>query len=304
MLSPLSLLYQLGWRAYLLCYSSGLLKRYRPAVRTICVGNCTAGGSGKTPFTLYLAEALAARGIPVAVSTSGYGSPRYQGAALAPAGPLNVREWGDESTMFRELLPDIPLIVGHSRVEAAKIAEREFPDRLLLMDDGFQHLPLQPWISLVIEPQLENDFCFPAGPYREPPSLGQRRATRTLTYDRDIHPLPLLVRTPAGDPVPKGPIHILCAIAHPQRLIDSLALAGYPAQSALTLPDHDPLDAGNLLSRFKGDTPLAVTAKDYVKLKLHPDLARLCVALVDYRVAPRDPDEFFSWLEQKLQELD
>ncbi|MBL8068487.1 MAG: tetraacyldisaccharide 4'-kinase [Armatimonadetes bacterium] len=302
-LSPLSLIYQTGWRGYLATYQLGLKIRYRPTVPTVCVGNCTAGGSGKTPFTLYLAENLVTRGHNVVVSTSGYGSPHYSGATLAPDGPLDVRQWGDESTMFRELLPDTPLIVGHSRVQTAKIAEDGFPDHILVMDDGFQHLPLEPWISLVIEPHLENDFCFPAGPYREPPGLGAKRASRVLTYDRDIHPLPLTVRTPDGVTLPKGPVQVLCAIAHPQRLIDSLALAGYPSKRAVTLTDHDPMDAGNLLERFEPGIPLAVTAKDYVKLKHHPDLARFLTALVDYRVAPREPDEFFQWLEHKIQEL-
>ena len=302
-LAPLSLLYQFGWRAYLAIYQSGIKKPYMPRVPTICVGNCTAGGSGKTPFTLWLAETLTARGHSIVLSTSGYGSPHYKGAAITPQGILDVKEWGDESSMFRELLPDLPLIVGHDRVLAAQLAAQNYPDHILLMDDGFQHLRIKPQISLLIEPLLENDFCFPAGPYREPPSLGEKRATRTLTYESDIHPLPLDAKTLNGKPLPKKTtVQLLCAIAHPSRLTNSLQVAGFHVKYTQIQPDHDPLDAGNLLESIDPKYPLVVTAKDYVKLKNHPDLHRFQVVIVNYRVAPRNPDAFFTWIESKINE--
>ncbi len=303
-LFPLSLLYQAGWRAYLAIYQLKFKKAYTAKIPTICIGNCTAGGSGKTPFTLYLAEALIKRGHQVILSTSGYGSPRYHGATLAPEGSLAVKEWGDESTMFRELLPNLPLIVGHDRVAAAKVAEQNFPDATLLMDDGFQHLRFQADITLVIEPSLENDFCFPAGPYREPPELGAKRATRVLTYEEHIHPLPLEVTTISGEPFKKGTsVQALCAIGQPHRFINSLQTAGITVKYQKILPDHDPLLEGNLLSEFDSRIPLAVTAKDYVKLINHPDISRFKVAIVNYRVAPRDPESFLSWIESKIDEL-
>ncbi|MFM9874717.1 MAG: tetraacyldisaccharide 4'-kinase [Fimbriimonadaceae bacterium] len=303
-LFPLSLLYQLGWCAYLAIYQFGLKKAYSAQIPTICVGNCTAGGSGKTPFTLYLAEALTNRGHQVIISTSGYGSPRYSGAALAPGGELDVNIWGDESTLFRHLLPDMPLIVGHDRVEAAKVAEKNFPNGILLMDDGFQHLRFKAGISLIIDPILENDFCFPAGPYREPLSIGTKRATRVLNYDEDIHPLPLEVTSFSGEKLPKqSAIQALCAIGQPHRFLNGLEAMGFQLKRTKILPDHDPLNAGNLLSEFDPNLPLLVTAKDFVKLKYHPDISRFNVAIVNYRVAPRDPESFFSWIESKIDEL-
>jgi len=303
-LFPLSLLYQAGWRVYLAIYQLRLKKAYVAKIPAICVGNCTAGGSGKTPFTLYLAENLIKRGHQVVLSTSGYGSPHYKGATLAPEGSLKVSEWGDESTMFRVILPTLPLIVGHDRVAAAKLAEHHFPNAILLMDDGFQHLRFKPDISLVIEPSLENDFCFPAGPYREPPSLGEKRATRVLTYDEHIHPLPLEITPICGEPLPKGAsVQVLCAIGQPHRFLNSLQTAGITVKYQKILPDHDPLVEGNLLTELDHRIPLAVTAKDYVKLKNHPDISRFKVAIVNYRVAPRDPDSFFSWIESKIDEL-
>lgn len=303
-LFPLSLLYQIGWRAYLGIYQLGIKRAYEAKIPSICVGNCTAGGSGKSPFTLYLAEQLTKRGHQIVLSTSGYGSPQYKGATLAPPGPLNVAEWGDESTMLRDLLAELPLIVGHDRVEAAKLAEHHYPNAILLMDDGFQHLRFQSGISLVIEPNLENNFCFPAGPYREPPALGAKRATRVLTYDEDLHPLPIELKTAGGSPFTgEKKIQVICAIGQPHRFINSLGIRGFQIKSSKIFPDHDPLNEGNLLDGFEPNLPLVTTAKDYVKLKSHPKFNQFQIAIVNYRVAPRNPEAFFNWLETKIDEL-
>ncbi|ARU42420.1 tetraacyldisaccharide 4'-kinase [Armatimonadetes bacterium Uphvl-Ar1] len=299
-LSPLSLLYQLGWRTYLAIYEFGLKKPHIPTIPTIVVGNFTAGGSGKTPFTLYLAQALTERSHPIVLSTSGYGSPKYHGATLAPKGSLDVEEWGDESTMFRELLPDLPLIVGHDRVAAAQLAAQQFPDHILLMDDGFQHLRLKPDLSLIIEPDLENDFCFPAGPYREPKSVGARRATRVLTYDEHIQPLPLLLNPPLPS---NTKVNALCAIGQPHRFLNSLQTIGLQVQKAALRPDHDPLTAGNLFANLDPELPLVVTAKDYVKLKNHPESQYYQISIANYLVAPKHPEEFLNWLESQIHEL-
>lgn len=299
-LSPLSLLYQLGWRTYLAIYELGFKKPYIPRIPTIVIGNFTAGGSGKTPFTLFLAETLHAKGHQIVLSTSGYGSPKYQGATLAPVGPLNVAEWGDESTMFRELLPDIPLVVGHDRVAAAQIAEKEFPHHIILMDDGFQHLRLKPDLSLIIDPDLENDFCFPAGPYREPKSVGSKRASRILNYDQHLQPLPLQINPPIS---PKSKVNALCAIGQPHRFINSLQTLGIEVQKSILRPDHDPLTDGNLLTNLDPKLPLVVTAKDYVKLKNHPDSQRFKIHIANYQVAPRNREAFFDWLESQIHEL-
>src|SRR5690606_24399390 len=126
-------LYQAGWLAYASLYRYGFKRAFVPAIPTICIGNLTAGGSGKTPFTLEITRNLNARGIRAVIGTSGYGSPRYHGATLAPEGPLPIDTWGDEACMLRYLEPEIPLIVGHDRVRAAQIAAEQFPHAVLIM---------------------------------------------------------------------------------------------------------------------------------------------------------------------------
>jgi len=105
LLAPLSLLYWLVWEGYLLIYRLGLKKPSEPHRPVLCIGNLVAGGSGKSPVTLYVAELLTAAGRKVVLGCSGYGAPHSEGATWAPDGPLDAREWGDEPAMFRALAP-------------------------------------------------------------------------------------------------------------------------------------------------------------------------------------------------------
>ena len=179
-LSPLSLIYAIGWEAYLGVYRLGLKRAKEPHRPVVCVGNLVSGGSGKTPATLHVAQVLADLGHSVVLSASGYGSPGSEAATLIPEGPLDPSEWGDEPALYRELLPAVPIIVGRRRVLAAEICAREFPDAVLLMDDGFQHLPLRKHLSMILDsPEPENRMCLPAGPYREP-RWNRRRADLVL----------------------------------------------------------------------------------------------------------------------------
>src|SRR5690606_29737026 len=158
----------------------------KPHSPIICIGNLVAGGSGKTPLTLAVADLLLNSGRELVVSTSGYGSPRQHEASFAPSCQLDVEEWGDEATMMRWLKPELPLVVGRDRVRAAEIVASISPGAIMLMDDGFQHLPLKKDVTVVVDVKSANQFCFPAGPYREPRRIGLNRADRVLRSGVDF----------------------------------------------------------------------------------------------------------------------
>ncbi|HVL40476.1 MAG TPA: tetraacyldisaccharide 4'-kinase, partial [Fimbriimonadaceae bacterium] len=168
LLTPLSWLYTLGWQSYLGMYRLGLKRPQEPHRPVLCVGNLVVGGSGKSPLVLHLARLLRNLGQDVVVSASGYGSPRAAGASVAPDGPLDPAEWGDEPAMLRWLQPDLPIVVGRRRVLAAQLVARSWPGSVMLMDDGFQHLPLHKHLTLLLDPDIPNSQTLPAGPYREP----------------------------------------------------------------------------------------------------------------------------------------
>ena len=172
-------LYALGWRAYAGVYALGLKRRTEMPVPVIGVGSLWAGGVGKTPVTIAVARLLQESGVRVAVLTHGYGGSRYRtGAWVDPLQHPDPAEVGDEAAELRLALPDVPIAVGKQRVQMAHAAIARWSPDALVLDDGFQHLPLARALDLVLLPAESpwgNGYCLPAGPLREPPE-GVRRA--------------------------------------------------------------------------------------------------------------------------------
>jgi tetraacyldisaccharide 4'-kinase len=304
LLTPLSWLYAAGWTAYRAMYRIGAKKPKQPHRPIVCVGNLVVGGSGKTPLTLHVADVLREMGRDVVVSCSGYGGPASAGAQIAPEGELSAPEWGDEPAMMRRLRPDLKLIVGRDRVEAARLCGERYPDAVLLLDDGFQHLPLHKDVSILIEPESKNRLCLPAGPYREPHGR-LSEADVVIPDDFQVQRRPLRFVKPGGEPaaMPAAqPVSVLCAIGDPERFANDLKAAGLRVEMVKALRDHDKLDAGNLLHGLSPDRPVVVTAKDWVKLLHRSDVDSLpfVVAIQDVELTPAH--EFRTRLASLLHE--
>ena len=312
-LTPLSWLYAGGWETYLAVYGLGLKRPEEPHRPVVCVGNLVAGGSGKSPAALYLASLLIAMGRRVVIGCSGYGSPHSESASVAPEGALDALEWGDEPAMIRWLMPEVPLIVGRDRVEAAKLCHSHFPDAVLLMDDGFQHLPLKKHLTILLDSATSNHRCLPAGPYREP--LRNRKRGSLLVRSansREMHgEFQLQTRLtglmkPSGESVTfatQSRVSVLCALANPSRFLADLGATGIGVDSTKCLPDHDSLQMGNLFDGLNPNLPVVVTAKDWVKLQRRSDLGskELLIARQEARIEPEA--DFKAWLAAKLDEL-
>ncbi len=304
-LQPLSVLYYLGWQIYLLAYRIGLKRAKEPHIPIVVVGNFTVGGTGKTPITIYVAQVLIERGLEVVIGCSGYGSPKSAKASLAPVGVLGPKVWGDEPALIRELLPDVPLIVGRNRVLAAKICHENFPNAVLLMDDGLQHLPLKTHIKIAVEPkQSDNRMILPAGPYREPYNHnrvdivvpGHFEIRRKLSHFKD--------QDGGGIELPISPTmnaRALAAIGNPNQFFAALETVGIQLEKQFELKDHDPLTAGTLLASFDREMPTIVTLKDWMKLRELPGISKCKIWIAHESVSLEPRQEFANWLHERLQ---
>jgi len=137
-------------------YRSGLRKEHKIAVPVVSVGNITLGGTGKTPFTVFLADHFLAVGRKPAVLARGYG--------------------GDESRMLRNELPDAPVFEGQDRVRNARLAVSDGRD-ILILDDGFQHRRIGRDLNILMldaTAMFGNGSMFPRGILREPVSSLKR----------------------------------------------------------------------------------------------------------------------------------
>lgn len=310
-LTPASWLYAAGWQGYLGLYRSGIKQSKEAHPRVICVGNLTVGGMGKTPVTIYLAKLLTEFGYRVTLGCSGYGSPSSEAARLAPEGPLDPFVFGDEPALIRDALPNLPMVIGRRRPLAAHIAYENDPDGILLMDDGFQHLPVKIHMGILVDERSPtNKKCLPAGPYREPRS-NAKRAAIMLPNERFAidYSKPVLVGLESQ---PKK-ANLLCGIGRPQSFVQTVEGMGIEVASLRALGDHHPLQDESLFAGLDSSLPLLVTTKDWVKIQRRSDLVdgrvigkgsdAVTIGRVVRNATIQPEDEFKEWFRDRTARL-
>lgn len=282
MLMPLSWLFGAVVAARRALYRRGVLSGARVGLPVVVVGNITAGGAGKTPLVVALAEALAAKGRRPGIVSRGHGG-RGQQRREVRAGddPADV---GDEPLLLAAT--GCPVWTGRDRVAAARGLHEAHPAcDVLLSDDGLQHYRLKRDVEIAVvdgSRGLGNGLLLPAGPLREPASrLGGVDAVVHLVAERTsavtTHGPRAFVMThePIGwrnladasrvaEPRnwPKGTVHALAGTGNPQRFFDLLARVGIEAIPH-AFPDHHAFVREDL--ELPGAQAILMTAKDAVK---------------------------------------
>lgn len=155
----------------------------------VVVGNLTVGGTGKTPVVEKFARALQERGRKVAILSRGYKSKappvwkKWWWALTHAAEPpprivsdgkqvlLDSEQAGDEPYMLARNLPGVIVLVDKNRVKSGAYAIRKFGCDTLVLDDGFQYLPLKGQLNLLLVDKTNpfgNGHLLPRGILREP----------------------------------------------------------------------------------------------------------------------------------------
>ncbi|WP_343603950.1 tetraacyldisaccharide 4'-kinase [Fluviicola sp.] len=174
-LLPFSWLYGfiVGFRNWF--YSAGIFKSTKIPGASICIGNITVGGTGKSPLTAYLAELFRPNN-PVILSR-GYGR-KTQGLHIAN-NTSTAAEIGDEPMMYwTTFQQEIPVVVSEKRQIGVDWIRANKPDSLILLDDAYQHRAVQAGLNLLLmtyQRPVFKDFVFPAGNLRET-RAGMKRA--------------------------------------------------------------------------------------------------------------------------------
>ena len=143
----------------------------------ISIGNITAGGTGKTPHTEYIAALLKAK-FKVAVLSRGY-KRKTRGFYMVET-TSKVRQVGDEPLQIKLKFSELIVAVDANRVRGIKrlIALPEKPD-IILLDDAFQHQYVLPGINILLTDYnrlITEDSLLPYGRLRESAS-NKSRAT-------------------------------------------------------------------------------------------------------------------------------
>jgi len=171
MLYLISKLYGLGAYVRRKIYYNGLKKRKYLPVPVISIGNLSTGGTGKTPFTIFLAKKFQKEGYRVCVLSRGYRR-KSRGTIIVSDGENIHCSWeeaGDEPYLIAS--EGIPVVVSNSRYHGGLKALHAIKPDVFILDDGFQHFQLYRNLDILLidatKPFWE-DKLIPSGFLREP----------------------------------------------------------------------------------------------------------------------------------------
>lgn len=343
-LRPLLIL--LSWLYFLLyslrnfLYSIGVLKtrdlkKSFPKAKVISIGNITVGGTGKTPWAIFLAEKISKSGRKVAILTRGYGR-KSSGQIVLDEKSKRQKKWwevGDEPFLMASKLNGVPIIVNADRVQAGLSALQNNKAEILILDDGFQNKSIEKDLEIVII-DATNPFgnfkLLPAGILREP-LKNLKRANllilnkveqnaskeKLLTYLKNISKAPILesqyqknhfVNVSSEENMPIEQIKgksgwAFCGIANPYSFVESLTQVPIQIVATKFFSDHYVYKEKDMLNLVeeglsqKADF-LVTTEKD--KVRLPKVIPKLPIYALKIEVKVTRGEEI---LEQKLKQV-
>lgn len=274
---PLSILY---WLLFNL--NKIIIKQYRSSLKVVCIGNLTAGGSGKTPVAIAVGKKLQKRGIKFAFLSSGY---KGQGRNFAKVDKDSLAsEVGDEPILLSEVADTY---VTDNRVVAIKKLE-EMDYEVVVLDDGLQNNSLHKDYKIVVVDGLTkfgNGLLLPAGPLRQPVTSGLKGADKILVVGGADNQMRLLLQKNRNiskvteaeivaknhKKLQKGPVIAFCGLAYPEKFFGFLKKLDFEVVEAIEYSDHH--DYKNeelqvlLQKSEEKDAILLTTKKDWVKFK-------------------------------------
>lgn len=309
-LQPLAAIY--GWAA---ATRYNRASPYRSRLPVICVGNFTAGGSGKTPLAIHLCEQLKAAGHAPVALTRGYGG-RLGGPYWVDAASDMAGDVGDEALLLARAAPTL---LARDRAAGARAIEvGPHPVSVVVMDDGLQNPGLAKSFTIAAVEGgrgLGNGRVMPAGPLRadlefqlgltdaivvseSDPGAGAGSVTDWLRHRFSGPVLRARVVPAASTDWLRGARVVAWAgIAAPQRFFAMLQALGAEVAGSVALRDHQRLgdrDAQRLLDLARRHSAeLVTTQKDAARLAraegTSAELARASRA-VPVRIAFAEPD--------------
>lgn len=295
----------MGIRARL--YEKGILRSKTLPCRVVSIGNIIAGGTGKTPMTILVAQIIRDRGYRVVVLSRGYrGRMEDRGGVVSDGETIlkGPEDAGDEPCLMARLLPGVPVVVGRRRYETGMMAVKRFHPDVIVLDDAFQHLRLKRDINLVLldsRSPFGNGHLLPRGFLRESPGALTRAHAVIFTRGNNAVMPPAIDALPEGRPVfttvhtpvirktdrESGPfLHgavdismvkgkktvAFSGLADNDQFFDLLEQAGCLIDHTFSFADHHRYNGDDLAriadtAKEKGAEIIATTFKDFVKIE-------------------------------------
>ena len=160
-----------------LCYNKGWKKTSKASVPTVCLGNITVGGTGKTPHTeMILGKLQENHVVPLGVLSRGY-KRKSRGFQLAGR-DATAALVGDEPLQIARKFPAVTVAVDKKRVRGCeKLSALQEPPVAIVLDDAFQYRKLEASLNIVLvdySRPVFKDHLMPWGHLRDFPSQIKR----------------------------------------------------------------------------------------------------------------------------------
>ncbi len=172
-------------------YNIGIFSSHEADVPTICVGNITVGGTGKTPHTEMILRMLLEdekwKGKNIAVLSRGYKRKTKGFQQVVVDG--TAEQFGDEPLQIKRKFPNVTVAVDGSRKRGCQLLS--YPNLILttkkakrcihknvqkadiiILDDAFQHRAIKPTFNIVLidySRPIFRDHLLPIGRLRDLP---------------------------------------------------------------------------------------------------------------------------------------
>lgn len=292
LLFPISLVYGLIVFLRNRCYDLGIFSSKSFNTKTICVGNLSVGGTGKTPMIELLIKSLH-QDYQLAILSRGY--KRKSNGFLLSNNKTSVEDLGDEPYQLKSKFPKVAVAVDANRRNGiAQLELRVNPD-VILLDDAFQHRKVMPGYSILLTDYHNiyvNDWYLPTGDLRDSKKEARRANTIVVTkcpkdlsisekkeiidkinpkkhqkvlfsflsYNKDLKGANVNL-----DELKNKKVTLVTGIANPVPLENFLLEEGI-AFDHMKFNDHH-FFTEQEITVFKGKECILTTEKDYVRLK-------------------------------------
>ena len=304
MLFPLSLLYGAAMSLRNVFYDTGLFKiHHLKRTKVISIGNISVGGTGKTPFAIFLARQLKSKDFKVAILSRGY-KRKSSGTIIVSDGKRLLTDSeaaGDEPYLIARSLPDVPVVCESDRYQGGRLIEEKFAPDVIVLDDAFQHRRLHRDVDIVLIDATRFDQCkwvLPSGYLREPLSGLKRtdliclsRADQVKNLGKIVrklenfsscsivitaHKPARLIHAASGDDIPfeslkKNPVSLFSGIGNPDSFRKTIQALDFTVVDHLIFSDHHQFSLQDVnkiktLTTKSRANAIITTEKDIVRL--------------------------------------
>lgn len=289
---------------YISLWYSRRVKTQKVSVPVICVGNLVMGGAGKTPTVLALVDILKREGHIPHILSRGYGAVVKDSVRVDPS-KHNYLQVGDEALLLAE---KATTWAGEDRVLSAKLAISHGAS-VIIMDDGLQNYSLHKDLSLLVVDTLQgfgNGKVFPAGPLRESPHRGIRKANMVIAIGNGALPkgIPCATRAQikAVSEINPRKVIAFAGLGYPEKFNYTLKDYGFDVKRFIPFPDHHPYTIPEMerlvkiAARRKID--LITTAKDFLRV---PEKFKRKVSVLDINLEFHEPEKLHNLIQTNIK---